>query len=345
MTRKYLLGAAAVALFAATGAARAADVMPIVVATTPAVAPVVVGPSVTIQTETQLFVGYYDDYYFQTGLDFDGEINVVTASGWGLNVVGDAGISLYSDGGGPIYWGRGADLRVELYRIIGNAEVGFFVAPFGFNPLNMDFGPTFRFENDRIDFRHETEVSIYAPDWWVELKNDLTVHLNERLDLGGYLEFEFGTYGRYLDLGVDAEMMVNDRLTVLAWADLDVEFGGGFDLDVGVETELVVSDRVTLEGWAEADLFGGIGFGLGGRATLHLGPFSPFIGLDWYGGIVAFAGVEFERQIGTGPFTLIGEAGTNYYFGGAPDYYASIGIRFNRGDTGNLLYTEDDDEI
>lgn len=346
---KYLLGTAAVALFAATGAARAADVMPIVVATTPAVVPVAVGPIVTVQTETRVYIGYYDNYYFQTGLDFDGEINVLTASGWGLNVVGDAGLTLYRDGNNPSYVSYGANFRAELYRVIGNAEVGFFIAPYGYNPLNIDFGPTFRFESDRIEFRHETEVSIYSPDWWVELKNELTMHLNERLDVGGHLEFEFGTYGRYFDLGIETEMEVNDGLTVYAWGDFDVEFGAPvyFDLDMGGGAELDVTERLTLEGWADIDLLGGFGVGFGGEATLHLGPISPFVYANWYsaGGLGFGAGLELEHPIGTGPLTLIGDAGVNIYPGGTPDYYASIGIRFNRGDAANLLYTEDDGDI
>ena len=39
-----------------------------------------------------------------------------------------------------------------------------------------------------------------------------------------------------------------------------------------------------------------------------------------------------EKQLGTGPFSLIGEAEINVALGGGAFGFASIGIRFQRGD-------------
>jgi len=342
----YRLGAAAVALFAATGSGHAADVMPIVVPVTTPATPVVTGPTVTIQTETLLYIGSYGSYFLETGLAFDGEVNVVSASGWGFNLLSDGALGVGREGNDPPYLNYGADFRAELYRIVGNAEIGFFVAPYGFNPVNLDLGPTFRYTTDRVEFRHETEISVYSPDWWVELQNELTVHVSDRLDIDGYFDLEFGAFGRYLDLGVGAEMKVNDRLTVHAWGNVDVVFGAPiyFELNLGGAAELDVNDRLTVEGWASIDLFGGFGVGLGGEARLHLGPISPFVMADWYsnGGLWVGAGLELEHPIGTGPFTLIGDAGVGLAIGGSPNYYASIGIRFNRGNVANLMHTHND---
>lgn len=342
-----MLGGAAVALLAATGSGHAADVMPIVVPVATPAAPVVTGPTVTIQTETLLYIGYYGAYFLETGLAFDGEINVVSASGWGFNLLSDGSLGVGRAGNNPPDFGYRADFRAELYRVVGNAEIGFFVAPYSFDPVNLDFGPTFRYTTDRAEFRHETEISVYSTDWWVEFQNELTVHVNDRLDIGGYFEFEVGVFGRYIDLGIDTEMKVNDRLTVHAWGNVDVEFGApmSFDAYAGARAEFDVNDRLTVEGWGTIDLVGGVGVGLGGEARLHLGPISPFVRADWYsaGGLWLGAGLELEHPIGTGPFTLIGDAGVERAPDGTPNYYASIGIRFNRGDEAGLLYTDDDD--
>jgi len=101
---------------------------------------------------------------------------------------------------------------------------------------------------------------------------------------------------------------------------------------------------LTVEGWAWADFFGGFEIGGGGQATLNLGALSPYVGVQGYydgmGGLMAYAGVEIERPIGTGPFTLIGGAEVDYYLGGGLGLEAYIGIRFNRGDRDNLLFAD-----
>ncbi len=58
-------------------------------------------------------------------------------------------------------------------------------------------------------------------------------------------------------------------------------------------------------------------------------------------GLELTAGVELERPVGTGPFTLIGGAGMEYDLGVGLGLEAYIGIRFNRGDRDNLLFGED----
>ncbi|MCW5714516.1 MAG: hypothetical protein KIT43_08410 [Bauldia sp.] len=302
MTRKYLLGAAAVALFATAGAARAADVMPIVVAVTPTVAPVVVGPTVTVQIEAGTYLYFDPPSYWYLGTGFDGEVDVKSASGWGFHLYGGAGA--YFPGFGFGYGGM-----AELYRIIGNAEVGFAVGTGGIN-----FGPTFRYETDRFEFAHQTYISYLGGGAWdFELENLLEVQVNERLKIEAYSEFDFGFYGPDLDVGIYADFEPNDRLKI--------------------------------EGWAWADLIGSPSAGAGGQATLNLGALSPYVGgqvsygmglhLDFW------AGVELERPIGTGPLTLIGDAGVGMYLGGTPNFYAEIGIRYNFGDRDNIRFLDD----
>lgn len=307
MTTKHLIGAAAVALLAATGAARAADVMPIVVATTPAVAPVVVGPTVTVEITTGAYLDLYGLTDLYLGAETFGEIDVKSASGWGFNLAGGAGVNFIPG------FGFGYGFRAELYRVIGNAEVGFFVVPYNFAPLVIAFGPTVRFETDRFEFRHQTEINYFFGNWDVGFSNDVTVHVSDSLDVGGYFDFSFGTFGLDLDLGVNAELEVNDRLTV--------------------------------EGWARADVIGGLFVAAGGQATFNLGALSPYVGVearyDMGFGLEVTAGVELERPIGTGPFTLIGGAGMEYDLGGGLGLEAHIGIRFNRGDRDNLVFGDD----
>lgn len=304
MSRKYLIGAAAVALVAAAGPARAADVMPIVVSVTPTVAPVVVGPMVTVEVTAGPFLDYDDLVDLYVGVQVFGEVDVKTASGWGFNFQGAAGA--YFIPGFQFGYGY----RAELYRVIGNAEIGFFVQPYDFAPLGIDFGPTFRYETNRFEFRHVTAVS-YLGAWHVDFQNDVMVHVNDRLDVGGNLDFGFGTFGTQLGIRVDAEMDVTDRLTI--------------------------------EGWAWADLLPAFNGGVGGQATLDFGALSPYVAA-WVspGGGTLVAGVEIEHPIGTGPFTLVGGTAVNYVIGGgAPDFGAYVGIRFNRGDRDNLLFVDD----
>jgi hypothetical protein len=294
-----LLGAAAVALFAATGAARAADVMPIVVSVTPTVPPVVVGPTVTVQIEAGAFLGYNPPSLFLSA-GLVGEVDVKTVSGWGFHLYG--GASAYFG------LGLGYGVRAELYRIIGNAEVGFAVTN------GLSFGPTFRYETDRFEFAHETRIRyLGGGDWDFDFENLLEVNVNDRLTIEAYSEFEFGFFG----------------------PDLDVEIYADFELN----------DRFTLEGWVWADLIGGPGAGGAGEVTLNLGALSPYVGAAVYTGmglgLEFWAGVEFERQIGTGPFALTGDAGVELNLGGTPAFYAEIGIRYNLGDRDNIRFLDD----
>lgn len=94
MTSKYLLSAAGIALIAATGAAQAADISPTVAVMDPG--PVPTGPVVTIEIEKWLSM-YYEpgnDPDFEADLDFD--IDILTASGWGFELYGDAGVEIES---------------------------------------------------------------------------------------------------------------------------------------------------------------------------------------------------------------------------------------------------------
>jgi hypothetical protein len=305
MTTKYLLGVAAVALFATTGAARAADVMPIVVSVTPTVAPVVVGPAVTVQIEAGAYLYFNPPSNWYVSAGFDGEVDVKSASGWGFHLFGGAG-AYFAPG-----FGFGYGAIAELYRIIGNAEVGFAVGTGG-----ISFGPTFRYETDRLEFAHQTAIRyLGAGDWDFYFDNLLELQVNDRVRIDAYSDFGFGFYGP--------------------------------DLDIGIEVDFEPNDRLEIEGWVWADLIGNPEVGAGGEVKLTLGALAPYVGAQFEYGMGLdlgfWAGVELERQIGTGPFTLTGDAGVAMNLGGTPNFYAEIGIRYNIGDRTNIRFLEDGD--
>lgn len=284
--------------------------MPVVVSVTPAVPAVAVGPTVTVEVLATAYVGaYYNFTNYYLGLDMEGEIDVKTANGWGFNLSNYAYVNLAP----MFYWG--SSLRAELYRTMGNVDIGFFVAPYQISPLDIVFGPTFRYRTDRVEFWHETQFYVYPGTRGVEFANDVTFHPNDRLEVGGYFDFE-------------------------------IEFGVGLDIDFGLDVALDVNDRLKLEGWAWADVIGSPDAGFGGQATLDLGALETYLGVDFYFGggfdAEAYAGFEYERQIGTGPLTFTAGAGVDYELGYGFGAYANIGIRLNIGDVDNLLFHDDD---
>ena len=99
-------------------------------------------------------------------------------------------------------------------------------------------------------------------------------------------------------------------------------FGAEFDVTEQVEIwgELYVSDTG----------FGGVRVG----AELDLGMIDPYAFARWSNGRWYFeGGADFEKQIGTGPLSLIGDARVWY---GTPccgfGFEAGVGIRYTMGD-------------
>jgi hypothetical protein len=128
----------------------------------------------------------------------------------------------------------------------------------------------------------------------------------DRVEIEGGLLANFQAGGfAFLEGAAEATLHATDRI--------DVYVGGDFDTDM-----------------ADTDVWAG--------AQIDFGALAPYAGV-WYSfgntpadGFGAELGVELEKQLGTGPFSLIGEAEINYAPGYGPFGFASIGIRFQRGD-------------
>lgn len=197
MAGKLLLGAGAAALFAfgATGAARAADVSPIIVP--PTVTPVVVvpaGPKIEITAENWLELSIepqgdpdQNDLFFNTYHDFS--IKVTSARGLGFEFLGNLELGL------PFPNYREAALTGRVFLARGDAEVGLFTTAYfdgGFDALGI--GGDFAFDTDRFTLTSYVEAFFDGGFDEVELGGDLTIHLGQRLDLytGGEIEFDGG---------------------------------------------------------------------------------------------------------------------------------------------------------
>lgn len=299
-----MLGAAAAALLAATGTARAADVMPIVVAVTPTVPPAVIGPTVNIDIRSTISLYYYGPSALYVDANLGGDIDVRSASGWGVRLSGGGGFSIYPG------MGYGFGFSAELYKAIGNAQLGFFVSPYGFNPIDISFGPTLRYETDTVDFRHSTEFSFWGGgNRAVDVYNELTLNPNDRLEVGGYFDLGFSNV-----------------------AGRDLEFGGFATVSL--------SDRVDMLGWADVELDGGLWFGTGAGVELHFGALTPYANVGWTtsDGLWTELGFDVKKPIGAGPLQLIG--GARAYLWSDPalsvNLSAYAGIRY--------LIGEDDDD-
>jgi hypothetical protein len=124
----------------------------------------------------------------------------------------------------------------------------------------------------------------------------------------------------------DVEFDVNDQLEVGAYLDVysftdwRVEFWSDFE----------VNDRLDIGAWIEFDEDGFDGAGV--WAELDLGNIEPYAGIwiynpsDW--GIEI--GVDLDDQIGTGPYSLIGNAQLQVGCCG-PSFRTSSGIKYEIG--------------
>lgn len=261
----------ALAALASAGAAEAADVMPIVV---PAVTPAVVpppGPAVSLKVDTGIEVAYvFGTQTFDAGVGNAIDFKVVSASGWGMEVITDAVTAIVV----PIEFD--ADVTTRLFRATGPIELGAH-ATFEFGvPGGLDgygFGADIAYEGDLLTLEAEAGAA-FLPGFGFNAYTaiaEITAHLGDRLDL--YAGADFMT-----DLIVTA---------VNAWA----------------------------------------------GARLDLGVVAPYAGIDHRegpNGWSANVGIDIEKQIGTGPFSLIGYTEARFGFFG-PTALGGIGLRFSRG--------------
>lgn len=305
MNSRLLLGAAAVALVAATGAANAADVLPIGVAVTPAVvAPAAVGPEITVTLEKSFNVNLYDLTNLDTWVSGYAELRVKTASGLGFEVWAGDALEQIS----PLYLWYSAGARV--FREVGAIEMGAFVG-FGSSIPYMGYGLWFG-----GDFAYETDTT--------KIEHWTTAYFNG----GGFDE---------IDLDTEIKLNPNDLLEIRGYAGLELDLPG-VDFYADGEARFMVREHLQplVGAWLELD-GGGPEYGVWGGLRLPFGSFTPYINVWWEptDPEIGFdIGVSFKRQIGNGPLTIFGyvEYELDTY---GQDLYAQIGIRFG-GDPDDL---------
>lgn len=153
------------------------------------------------------------------------------------------------------------------------------------------------------------------------------------LEVGAYAGFGFivpGGIGGY-GFGGDFEYDT-DRMTVEGGLQANFQGGGFTFLEGAAELTLHATDRIDVFFGGDFDTTG-LDNDLWAGARIDFGAIAPYAGV-WYafgGGFGAEFGVDLAKPLGTSPFSLIGEAEINIAQGGAFGF-ASIGIRFQRGD-------------
>lgn len=330
MNNKVLLGAAGIALLAAAGTAQAADPLPIVAgATLPMVSEADPKVSIEIRDTLNLQIRFGDPILIFKNIDF--EVEIEWASGWNLEIEGDAGIGT----AGP-FVSFGGDVYGHVSRSIGNFEVGAFFDGGGGCTIPGGCGGSFggggffayEYENDRLLVRSELYARLFPGFdlWsWTELEFDvndrLEIWAELILDLSGFDWFEIGG-----EFDVNERLLVGAELDVWSFTDWNIEFWAEFD----------VNDMLEIGAWIEFD---DDGFdGVGAWAELDLGDIEPYVaaGFSNPGSWGVWAGVDLEDQIGTGPYSLIGNVELGFAACCGPDFRASIGIQYKIG--------EDDDD-
>ncbi len=312
--KTLILGAAGAVMI--SGSALAADPPPVNMAMTTPPAPVAIGPDVTIDVIGLLGVGVPIGF----GLQSSAYVNVEWPSGWG--------VELDAFGYTPIWpsFGVGGDGQVRVYRSFGDLEVGLGAAG-GFNcfPCGGGFGLNanlfYEYESDRLTVTSENYLWYFPVidfDSWTEVEFQVT----DALLLEGFLSFE----GGFDEVGIMATYSVNDRLDV--WGAL--ELGGGWDAGLGVVFDVTPALEVTAEAWFEP---GGIDW-VGLTLTYEANDWLTLLGyMDFnFPGWSVGGGALFERQIGTGPLSLIAFGQVGYNGGGPLFLSGAVGIRYSLGD-------------
>lgn len=251
MAVKYLLGAAAAALVAVgvTGAAQAADVMPVVVPTVTPVVVVPTGPKIEIESWNAIEIGVFpgDPIDIETHNDFS--LKVTTQSGVGFQLLGEVHVELpgffvYGETTGRVFLSRG-DFEVGLYSVV-------FFNSMGFDGVTV--GGDVVLENDRLELMTYLEADFFGGFEDIEAGGEVVVHLGDMLDLYA---------------GIDTDLFPAFDLDDL-WAGVQAHFGPlspyvgafltfpGVGFEVGTEFEhRFGTSPLSLVGYAEAEFDGG----------------------------------------------------------------------------------------
>lgn len=128
---------------------------------------------------------------------------------------------------------------------------------------------------------------------------------------------------------------VSDALTIENYTWFGFGGGGIYGFNVDTWATFGVTEMLSLSAGVYVSHYGSPSYyELYAGAEYEIGDVTPYLDLWWspsegtWGGDV---GLDFERQLGTGPFSLL--ANTEFDFGASgPDLYVGIGIKFTRGD-------------
>lgn len=306
MAGKFLAGVAGIALMAASGAAFAADIPPL------GAEAGVPGHTVSVLAEAGIGV-FWNSSTISAPVYFDlygrAAVDVKFQSGFGITVYKTSNIPVslpFVD-----YFTVGG----RFYRTMGAFEVGFSgVVRGGLPPLNVnsyEFGPDVSYETERYTITNNTSFAFFMGVYqgW---ENRTTIDVDVSEKVSAYAEFEFED-GPSFDLEFDIFGNVNFRVAPR------VEIVPNFDFGVEVG--------------------GPVYFGTGVAFRFPLGVITPYTSVfhSWTGGNTSIdIGVELDKPLGNGPFSLVGYA--EYGVGlesGYPPFHAfntSLGIRYELGD-------------
>ncbi|MCW5695341.1 MAG: hypothetical protein KIS96_01270 [Bauldia sp.] len=303
MSARFVAGAAGIALMvAAASVARAADA-PLPGAETATATSTEPKVSVVLEAgiEGSVILGSPPPAF---SLYSYGEVDVKFASGFGITLSERSSVLLST----PLL--AFVDVNGRLYKSLGLFEIGIHghvgvSVPFG-APVSSSFGPDIRYETDRLTVTNSTYFTFFGGVFsgWGN-GTEITFDVTDRVEIHGFFGVDFDGGGPSVTVLAEATIKAGSRLEVVP--SIDVVFSGmGTFLNTGV------------------------------ILRVPLGVVTPYVGANWSPGNFANVelGIDLERQIGTGPLSLIGNAEYSVgFFGGPPLHRVSgqIGLRYTGG--------------
>ncbi len=148
--------------------------------------------------------------------------------------------------------------------------------------------------------------------------------------VGGYV----GVHGEipggvdYFELGFDVEY---ESGPLYVYADTWFEFEAPVVVDTDIVVEFSINEALTLGTEINLEFDAGLDIETEVWLAYNLGILTPYVIAYWEPGDLDFGiGTDIEVPLGTGPFTLIGNAEVGFDFGGFNYVYGNVGIRYNR---------------
>ncbi len=308
-----------------SGAAMAADPMPIVVAALPAATAPATGPEVVIDVTAGFILGAPSLYL---GLEIGGLVDVRSASGLGVRFQGSADALLVP------FFGGGVGGLLTLYKALGDLELGvwagggFSIPAYYFccGGYAVGLSANYLHESARLYVSSENRL-LLLPFFDLYSYTEAEFKLRDNITLSAYFSFYVGGF----DGGVGIDVDLTDRIEVLS--NLYYSTGGLDYVDFGAEFKL--TDRFSVWSGLGFDLdpnvaFDRLAFGTTFDVNDELTIKSQF---EFAAAPFAFDYVatwaELDHPIGTGPLSLTAELGVGF----DNNLYAwgNIGIRYKLG--------------